>query len=152
MNPDAVSDVAREMMRQHKLWGQQNHPDGTSSRGLDQDAAESAKQLCQEASSRGQLTWKHILNEEVQEAFAETDLVRLRAELIQVAAVAATWAEAIDRRPRTYVSQTNIYIHSARDGSATDPVASITLGPDQWLTCEVFYEVTEYAGATDTQR
>jgi hypothetical protein len=39
-----------------------------------------------------------ILREEVYEAFAEEDPAALRTELIQVAAVAATWVDAIDRR------------------------------------------------------
>lgn len=46
----------------------------------------------------GQLTWKDILNEEFYEAMAEEEPVKLRTELIQVSAVAAAWAEAIDRR------------------------------------------------------
>ena len=45
----------------------------------------------------GQCTWLHILREEVFEAFAEDDPAKLRAELIQVAAVAVQWVEAIDR-------------------------------------------------------
>jgi hypothetical protein len=48
--------------------------------------------------STKQLTWRDILLEEVYEAFAETDSDRLREELIQVAAVALSWVDAIDRR------------------------------------------------------
>lgn len=36
--------------------------------------------------------------EEVLEAFAEADPDRLRAELVQVAAVATKWIQALDRR------------------------------------------------------
>jgi len=43
-------------------------------------------------------TWEMILLEEVWEALAETDPVKLRAELIQVAAVAVAWVEDIDSR------------------------------------------------------
>ena len=46
----------------------------------------------------GNGTWRHILTEEVWEAFAEKDSARLRAELVQVAAAAVNWIEAIDRR------------------------------------------------------
>ncbi|TIH26025.1 NUDIX hydrolase, partial [Subtercola vilae] len=42
--------------------------------------------------------WQDILLEEVFEAFAESDTSKLRTELIQVAAVAQQWVEAIDRR------------------------------------------------------
>ena len=45
----------------------------------------------------GEGTWADILREEYFEALAETDPARLRVELIQVAAVAVAWVEAIDR-------------------------------------------------------
>ncbi len=41
---------------------------------------------------------RHILLEEVHEALAEDDPTRLRAELLQVAAVAVCWVEAIEQR------------------------------------------------------
>lgn len=46
----------------------------------------------------GRGTWRDILAEEFNEALAESDPDRLRAELVQVAAVAVNWVEAIDRR------------------------------------------------------
>ncbi len=42
--------------------------------------------------------WRDILLEEVFEALAEEEPKELRKELVQVAAVAAQWVEAIDRR------------------------------------------------------
>ncbi|MER6951259.1 hypothetical protein ABT294_45315 [Nonomuraea sp. NPDC000554] len=51
-----------------------------------------------EAAARGELSWRHILHEEVLEAFAEDDPELLRAELVQVAAVAVKWVQALDRR------------------------------------------------------
>ena len=50
------------------------------------------------ARAEGRLTWLHILREEVYEGFAEADAADLAEELIQVAATAACWAEAIERR------------------------------------------------------
>ena len=47
---------------------------------------------------RGSLAWDGILLEEVYEAFAEEDPIKLRSELVQVAAVAVQWIAAIDRR------------------------------------------------------
>lgn len=91
-------EIDDEMDDQVYQWGEQNHPDGTRSDTISRFFAESAREACAEAASRGQLTWKLILEEEVREAFAETDPSLLRGELIQVAAVAASWAEAIDRR------------------------------------------------------
>ncbi|HYF53037.1 MAG TPA: hypothetical protein VEA41_02135 [Salinarimonas sp.] len=46
------------------------------------------------------MTYSQILAEEVAEALAESDPMLLRAELVQVAAVAVQWVEAIDRRLR----------------------------------------------------
>lgn len=106
-------DIALERGRQTKKHGDQNHlPDGTGpDLDLDLDIrssvtlgelAEQAKARCKRASQNeggdGTIAFEHILTEEWAEAVAEEDPVKLRAELIQVAAVAAQWAEAIDRR------------------------------------------------------
>jgi len=92
-----LSEVAAERNAQDEKWGQQNHPDGT---GGEYRAvmAEMARLRCQDAARAGAVGWMHILDEEVGEAFAETDSAKLRAELVQVAAVAVAWVEAIDRR------------------------------------------------------
>lgn len=88
--------VAAERQRQHARWGQQQLPDGTGGQ-LEELDRDHAQQLCQRATLAGQLTWRLVLEEEVAEALAETDPVALRAELIQVAAVAVQWVEALDR-------------------------------------------------------
>lgn len=46
----------------------------------------------------GKPTWVHLVLEEVAEAFAEDDPVRLREELVQVAALAVSWIEKLDER------------------------------------------------------
>ena len=92
-----ISEVTRERARQDLIWGQQNHPDGTA-RYLDDDIADLARRACELRAGDGTVTWRHILDEEVAEAFAERNPVLLRAELIQVAAVAVAWVEALDRR------------------------------------------------------
>jgi hypothetical protein len=51
----------------------------------------------QEAAA-GACTWMRILREEVAEAFGAETPEALRAELVQIAAVARNWAETIDRR------------------------------------------------------
>lgn len=93
----ALAEVADERARQDTKWGEQNHPDGTGG-GNTAAAAIGARLACQLAAKEGTVTWRDIMREEVGEAFAETDPAKLRAELIQVAAVAVAWAEAIDRR------------------------------------------------------
>src|SRR5690606_33648759 len=83
--------------RQVEKWGEQNHPDGT---GLDGSKyfADWARSLADENHDNGTLTWADILTEEFYEALAEKETSRLREELIQVAAVALQWADAIDHR------------------------------------------------------
>jgi hypothetical protein len=90
-------DVIPERWRQLKKWGIQTHPDGTSE-VFYAELANEAKRLCDQASSGGVLTWADILREEVYEALAEEHPENLRAELVQVAAVAVAWVEDIDRR------------------------------------------------------
>jgi len=95
----AVSyEVLDERRAQNEKWGEQNHPDGTDGRDQNVHNANTAKWLTDAHAREGTLTWRDILDEEVQEAFAEHDPPRLRTELIQVAAVASAWVEAIDRR------------------------------------------------------
>jgi len=93
-----LGEVADERVRQHHKWQEQDHPNGTDDRDQNVHNANTAKWLTDAHAKAGTLTWRDILDEEVQEAFAEHDPPRLRAELIQVAAVASAWVEAIDRR------------------------------------------------------
>lgn len=89
-------DVLEERKRQDAKWGEQNHPSGTGGEGLGVDAAR-ARARCDKAAKEGKVTWLHILDEEVREAFAEKNPEALRAELVQVAAVAVAWVEYLDR-------------------------------------------------------
>lgn len=93
----AYDDIRAERVRQVDKWGIHDWPDGWGY-GLARYQAESSRVACDEAFEQGRGTWRHILNEEVLEVFAETDTARIRAELVQVAAVAVQWIEAIDRR------------------------------------------------------
>lgn len=97
---EVLEDVHAERRRQVAKWGDdstKDHGDGT---GLpsDEACAEYAKLITDTNADAGTVTWRDILHEEVCEAFAETDPEKLRTELIQVAAVAVKWVEAIDRR------------------------------------------------------
>jgi hypothetical protein len=58
----------------------------------------------QPAGGRETLTWADILEEEIAEALAESDPVKLRAELVQSGAVIVAWIEAIDRARRAQPS------------------------------------------------
>ncbi|MFZ3569456.1 hypothetical protein ACNYS0_21120 [Streptomyces sp. BH034] len=100
-NPNSTYRVLRQVLaeraRQDIKFGEQNHPDGTGNKSQ-QEYAESARNWCQSAFGAGYGTWADVLAEEVAEAKAEREPSRLRAELVQVAAVAVAWIEAIDRR------------------------------------------------------
>ena len=93
-----LAEVAEERRRQDAKWGEQNHPDGTDGGAFYRERADWRRRACQDNAAAGTVTWRHILDEEVHEAYCETDPAKLRAELLQVAAVAVAWAAAIDRR------------------------------------------------------
>lgn len=99
LGPDApiLAEIQAERERQDAKWGEQNHRDGTGS-PEQQQAAEVARRWCQDSFGSGYGTWSDVLAEEVAEANAERDPAKLRAELVQVAAVATAWIAAIDRR------------------------------------------------------
>ena len=94
--PLVLEEILAERLRQDAKWGEQNHPDGTGRPGSRQDA-NYYRNLCK-GNSPSQDNWQDILSEEVYEAYAESDPPKLRAELVQTAAVCVAWIEAIDRR------------------------------------------------------
>lgn len=92
-----LADIIAEREAQHGVHGVQHHlPDGTGPEWT--YLAEQARAECERAAAAGQLTWRHILFEEVAEALAENNTNRLRAELVQVTAVGVQWLQAIDNR------------------------------------------------------
>ncbi len=95
----AFRAIDAERDRQDAKWGRQRHPDGTGPTLANRATAEAAKLLTDTAAAAGRVTWADILREEVYEAFAEDDVDKLRTELVQVAAVAVQWVEALDERP-----------------------------------------------------
>jgi hypothetical protein len=94
---DFAEAIDAERARQLAKFGDQHHPDGTAITE-DRERADRARHTCESMARLGQLTWRDILHEEVQEAFAESDPAALKAELLQVAAVCAAWVYDIDRR------------------------------------------------------
>ncbi|GAB2882748.1 hypothetical protein [Streptomyces mayteni] len=113
-----LAEVANTRRRQDIRWGEQNHPalapcgDDTATRaayeadadrwkGINDERAKASAPTagCPEgAAPHTHTAWDGILLEEVYEALAEEDPAAIRAELVQVAAVAVAWVEAIDRR------------------------------------------------------
>jgi len=88
--------VANERKRQDSLWGEQNHPNGTSYQLYKHDATY-AKATYERLAAQKKATWLSILMEEFYEAAEEENPERLQAELIQLASVAVAWAQAIER-------------------------------------------------------
>jgi hypothetical protein len=102
---NVLSEIGIERINQDSKWGEQNHPNGTGPQVQLLDALTSynslravAKAQTDLRASAGTVTFADILLEEVIEALAESNPQALRAELVQVAAVAAQWIEAIDRK------------------------------------------------------
>ena len=115
-----LGEITAERVRQDAKWGEQNHPDvdrvltgrptGCRVERMAMEynipSANSAREACDVAARIGQCTWAHILVEEIAEAveaatlaqLGQGPLAALRKELVQVAAVAVSWIEAIDRR------------------------------------------------------
>ncbi|MEU0665707.1 hypothetical protein ABZ508_26475 [Streptomyces lavendulocolor] len=89
--------VDAERQRQLAKWGDQRHRDGT--RASNREWADEARAACQHAADEDALSWAAILYEEFTEVLAEEDPAKLRAELVQVAAVCAAWISDLDRRP-----------------------------------------------------
>jgi hypothetical protein len=110
---ELAEEVVAERNRQDEKWGVQDHPDGTGGK-VDKLRADNARVDCDDAFKAGRGTYRDILAEEVAEAFAESDPVALRAELVQVAAVALAWVEAIDRR--TPVRAVEVWMAPLADG------------------------------------
>lgn len=95
---DTIEDIKYEILQQHLRWGEQNHanvPKPGHKYGI--PAEHTAKVLCEAARSNNRLTWAHILVEEVAEACNAPTSKLMIEELIQVAAVAVSWVDAIKR-------------------------------------------------------
>ena len=93
---DVLAEVAVERHRQHAVHGVQNLPRYPLSPETRQMMELRLRTLRKLEATRGP-TWDGVLQEEVTEAQIEFDPAKLRVELLQVAAVAVQWVEAIDR-------------------------------------------------------
>ncbi|WP_432010152.1 hypothetical protein [Streptomyces cucumeris] len=115
-----LDEIHAERLRQDEKWGEQNHPDidprdidvvtrdyfrqkAEIHRAVNEERATPSRTVgrcsaCPEG-DHTHTAWDVVLLEEAYEALGEEDPARLRAELVQVAAVAVAWVEAIDRRP-----------------------------------------------------
>ena len=100
--------IRQERERQIRKWGQQDHADLPPSQRPEWihevrliERTDLLRAHYEVADEQGDMNWAMIPLEEVGEAIDEAKAgsdFDLRNELIQVAAVAAAWAEAIERR------------------------------------------------------
>lgn len=110
---DVLFDIHTERRAQHAKWGRQHLPNGTEDSTLNRSSRDNIRAFvdslpqfgwprepafCRLPDGVRVLTWADVLSEEFFEAMAEEDPAKLRAELVQVAAVAVAWIEAIDRK------------------------------------------------------
>lgn len=94
---DFAQAVDAERQRQLEQWGDQQHPVliGGHNAVLFERLAEGLRAA---NTDRTQRCWMTILLEEAYEAGAETDLAKLRTELVQVAAVCQAIITDLDRQ------------------------------------------------------
>lgn len=93
--------IQREQDRQVAKWGVQDHPSFDAGADLEerQGLSNTIKSMVDASAKRGTLVWEEIMSEEVAEALAElNDDEALKTELIQIAAVALSWIESINRK------------------------------------------------------
>lgn len=91
-----LNDIVAEVGAQLQKWGDQHHPIGTGS-SVQSMEAEYYRARCKAAAADGSITWEHILQEEIAEAFAESNFSLLRNELVQSAAVIVSMIRDIER-------------------------------------------------------
>lgn len=99
---DIAIEVVREMQEAVSKHGAQLDLPMFHPFGHDMPTGALAKIVCQRRSGHGEVTWGDIFLEEAAEAFDEIDdMTALRAELIQVAAMAMAWIRALDHQQAT---------------------------------------------------
>lgn len=96
-----ADEVGAEVARQYRRWGTNDELADGRPVTYWIGPADMARAMCDDAHADGVCSWAHVLVEECAEAVEEAtagNVPALRAELVQVAAVAQRWIETIDRR------------------------------------------------------
>lgn len=92
-----LEDVCAERHKQLEEFGSEYQlRDGTSD--TLQQFVTPIQAMVDQRMSAGEHTWLQVLAEEFMEAATEADVAALRREVVQIAAVAFAWLEAIDMR------------------------------------------------------
>lgn len=133
-------EVWAECDRQWAKWGDQRHPDGTD-RIYFAPRANQYRDSAQASAELGEVTWTDILLEEAFEAFAEEQPAPLRAELVQSAAVIASWLADMNRRGPA---------HPAALADAPAPTGAPEPGSTSASDNEAFSDANRPLGERDT--
>lgn len=94
-------EIHQERLRQDAKWGEQNHPIRPEDPEIIQffhGAMIRAKESCDFHHENGTQAWFYIVREELLEVMDESTAEGQRAELVQLAAVAVSMIECIDRK------------------------------------------------------
>lgn len=100
---EIIKQIIDERKRQHKLWGEQNHPSIVKDfphplseyYGIRDE--EEAKIICESRLIHNEGTWADIFLEEVSEVIHADSPEKMKEELIQVLAVGVAWIQSIDK-------------------------------------------------------
>jgi hypothetical protein len=92
-----MREIMQEHERQDEKWGEQNHP--MLSTAFPRDKIVNMRNAYQQVNDeKTKKCWFSIFMEKILEVSIETDPIKQREEMIQVAAVAVQIIERLDRR------------------------------------------------------
>ncbi len=111
MMENIFNEIRKERAKQEAKWGEQNHPildpiliekSGQSMcKSYEIPSEDRARKMVETCAEQGNLTFMHILIEEISEAVScGSNIDELRTELIQSASVLVAMIESLDRNGR----------------------------------------------------
>ena len=99
---NVFEEIRKERQRQIEKWGEQKLP--MLNVPFTEKGIEEKSKAYKAINDNSESSWFSVLQEEVSEAFAETDPKKQREEMIQVAAVAVQIIEYLDRRVNSEIN------------------------------------------------
>lgn len=116
-----LDEIAVRRARQRTVVGLDEHtlPDGTGQHPETIDA-DVARMACDQAAEGGCLDWLHIVRAAAAQAYAETRPTQLRADLVDLAAYATGWIQALDHRTSHHADGIATPLQAAAKQQAAD--------------------------------
>lgn len=96
--PFELRRVLAELTNERQQLASGPYPDGTTPDDHAQEAAEKAIAVASVMDTTGRLTWRHVLEMHIAQAYAQQDPAELREWLLSAAATCVAWAQDIDSR------------------------------------------------------